>query len=240
MSKQFLGARLSVALGAIAAAAALSLNAGAVEFKEYSNEKYGFSLKIPAPFELQGEDRTVSWSYQPGSPPSAAPSAPATSGEAKPKGKLGGIGGKLKEIGKGAVASQAPAAPSTDAGSGGGLQPAVGIYVNWTWMPDVDAGTLYKANLDSVKQDIASPDPKYKDPVAFDKKKGYSYDGNTFWYKEIDKKDGEEIHRWHIYSAGNKSAYTIGLTGTYAQFAEWGPVYEEVIKSFKLIPMKKE
>ena len=55
----------------------------------------------------------------------------------------------------------------------------------------------------------------------------------------MDKAAGDEIHRWHIKSYGNKSAYTIGLTGTYAQFAEWGPVYEEVIKSFKLIPMEK-
>ena len=113
------------------------------------------------------------------------------------------------------------------------------IYVNWTWMPDVASGTIYKANYDSVKQDIASPDPKYKDPVVFDKKKGYSHEGNTFWYKEVDKQDGTEIHRWHIHSAGNQSTYTIGLTGTYAQFQEWGPVYEQVIKSFKLIPMKK-
>ena len=210
----------------------------AAEMKTYTNEKYGFELQVPKEFQVVSEDRTVSLQYQPGAaaPVAAEPAEPAA--EDGGKKKKSGIGGKLKQLGKDLAKTQAPSV-AAPAEAGGGLQPALQVYINWTWMPDVASGTLYQANKDGIKQDIASPDPKYKDVVDFDKKKGYAHDGNTFWYKEIDKKDGSEIHRWHIYSAGNKSAYTIGLTGTYEQFKEWGPVFEEVVKSFKLIPIKK-
>lgn len=218
--------------GAVTAIASfgLAVQADAAEFKTYTNEKYGFEMKIPKEFELRGEDRTVEFTYQPGA-------APAAGGDAKKTGKKVGIGGVLKSVGADVVKGSEAA---TAGESSGGAEPALLIYINWTWMPDVPSGTLYKGNKDGVNQDITSPDPKYKDLVDFDKKKGYAYEGNTFWYKEIDKKAGDEIHRWHIYSAGNKSAYTIGLTGTYEQFKKWGPVYEEVIKSFKLIPMKEQ
>ncbi len=118
------------------------------------------------------------------------------------------------------------------------LEPALGIYVNWTWMPDVPSKVMYAANKKSELQDMTSPDPDYHDLIDFDRKKGYAHEGNTYWYKEVDKPDPGEIHRWHIKSYGNKSAYTVGLTGTYGQFAKWGPVYEKVVKSFRLIPME--
>ena len=202
--------------------------ATAAETKVYTNEKYGFEVKIPAEFELQGEDKTVQFIYQPG--------AAASAGGDKKGGKKISIKGALKGVGVDLEKTEAPAA----GGSSSGPEPALLIYINWVWMPDVASGTLYSANKKGVQDNISSPDPTYKDIVDFDKKKGYAFEGNTFWYKEVDKKDGAEIHRWHIYSAGNKSAYTIGLTGTYEQFKKWGPVYEEVIKSFKLIPMKEQ
>ncbi len=108
----------------------------------------------------------------------------------------------------------------------GPLEPALMVYVNWVWMPSVPSTVLYDANKKSDLQNISSPDPDYRDLVDFDRKKGYAYAGNTYWFKEVDKPAPDEIHRWHIKSFGNKSAYTIGLTGTYGQFEKWGPVYE--------------
>lgn len=204
--------------------------AEAREWKTYENKKYGYSLKIPAEFELQSEDKSTSWIYQPGSA--------ASGSETTTKKKKGfSIGARIKGINVGTTQSEETT--SEGSSSGGGLESALSIHVNWVWMPDVAPETLYNANMDSVKKDMTSPDPNYKDPIPFAKKEGYAYEGNTFWYKEVDKSKGDEIHRWHIHSSGNKSDYGVILGGTYAQFEEWGPVYEEVVKSFQLIPIEK-
>lgn len=117
------------------------------------------------------------------------------------------------------------------------LEPALLIYVHWTWMPDVPSRTMFDVNRKSDLQNISSPDPDYRDLALFDRKKGFAYDGNAYWYKEVDKKDSSEIHRWHAKAFGNKSAYTVGLTGSFGQFATVGPDYEKVVKSFRLIPI---
>jgi len=218
----------AVAFGMVVALAGPATSASAREWKEYKSEKYGYALKIPAEFELQSEDKSTSWIFQPGS----APGASAT----KKKKKGFSIGARVKGINIGTSQSEET---STDAGGGGGLESALSIHVNWTWMPDVSSDTLYNANMDSVKKDISSPDPSYSDPIVFTKKKGYAHEGNAFWYKEVDKKDGGEIHRWLIGAYGNKSNYGVILGGTFEQFEEWGPVFEEVVKSFKLIPIKE-
>lgn len=220
---------VAVALGL---AIGMSQAAMAREWKTYENKKYGFSVKIPAEFELQGEDKTVTFIYQPGSAPSGG------SGKSEKKEKKKKFGINLGGVGLSTEQTETSGSESSG-GGGGGLEPALMIYINWVWMPDVDSGTMYSTNKKSDQQNISSPDPDYKDIKDFDKKQGYAYEGNTYWYKEVDKSAADEIHRWHIKSYGNKSAYTIGLTGTYGQFAEWGPVYEEVIKSFQLIPMEK-
>ena len=107
-------------------------------------------------------------------------------------------------------------------------------------MPDVPSKVMHDVNKKSELQNMTSPDPDYRDLIEFDRKKGYVFDGNTYWYKEVDKTKSDEIHRWHIKAYGNKSAYTVGLTGTYGQFAKWGPVYEKVVKSFRLIPLESQ
>jgi hypothetical protein len=208
----------------------LAASVEAREWKIYENKKYGFSLKVPAEFELQNEEKGASWMYQPGS-------AASSNGTKKKKKKGFSIGARIKGINVGT--SQSEETTTESSGSGGGLESALSIHVNWVWMPDVAPGTLYNANMDSVKKDISSPDANYKDPIPFTKKKGYAFEGNTFWYKEVDKDKGDEIHRWHIHSSGNKSDYGVILAGVYGQFEEWDSVYEEVIKSFKLIPMEK-
>jgi hypothetical protein len=222
--------RWSVAGLACVAVLALAVPAGAREWKIYESKKYGFKMKVPAEFTVDSDDKGVTMHYQPGS-------APSGSDESSSKKKKRKFGVNIRGIGFNT--EQSEESSSSGSSSGGGLDTALGIYVNWTWMPDVAPGTLYSANKDSTQQNIDSPDPDYTDIQVFDKKKGYAYEGNTYWYKEVTTGDPEEIHRWHIYSAGNKSAYIVGLTGVERQFSEWGPVYEEVVKSFELIPMEK-
>ena len=219
----------SISTGVLCAVGVSAILAGGIaaakmEFETVAVPQFGYQLKIPEPFEVQDKiDRTTSWLYQPGSAPAA---------EAPQRRGLGGVRvGPLRVPNLGGEG---------DSGSGGGLEPAVMIFVNWVWMPDVSAQVQYNANLKQVQDDIASPHPQYTDIQTFDKEKGYAWEGLAFWFKEVDKSDGEEIHRWHIKAFGNQSQYTIGLTGTYAQFEEWGPIYEEVIKSFELIPLVKE
>jgi hypothetical protein len=207
-------------------AVAMAAQAAAVEWKTYESKKYGFSLKVPAEFNLENEEKGATWIYQPGS------AAPAT--EAKQEKKRGfGI-----NVG-GIRINTSETEETTTSGSGGGLESALTVYVNWVWMPDVDSGTMYSTNKKSDEQNMDSPDPDYHELKVFDEKQGYAMEGNTYWYKEVDKTDGGEIHRWHIKSYGNKSAYTVGLCGTYEQFKQWAPIYEEMIKSWKLIPIEQ-
>lgn len=139
---------------------------------------------------------------------------------------------KLHEEGKTTTFLYQPGADGS-----GPMESALMIYVNWVWMPDVPSKTMHDINRKSDQQNITSPDPDYRDLIGFDRKKGYVFDGNTYWFKEVDKSAPDAIHRWHIKAFGNKSAYTLGLTGTYGQFPKWGPIYEQVVKSFRLIPM---
>ncbi len=204
--------------------------AKAVEWKKYESKKYGFTMKVPKEFKLQSEEKGVTFMYQAGE---------AASGSSKSKKKKKGfkVGLRVKGVSLGHSRSEEDTTSSS--GSGGGLDSAMTIYVNWAWMPDVSSATMYKTNLDSDKKDMKSPDPNYTDIETFAKKNGYAHEGNAYWYKETKKQDFEEIHRWHIKAYGNKSAYTVGLCGVYRQFDDWGGTYEEVVKSFKLIPIEK-
>lgn len=226
--------RHSLVAAALLLGAVLTLSLAAqagTEWKTYESKKYGFSMKVPAQFELQSEDKGATWIYQPGS-------AAASEDTSKTKKKKKRFGVNIRGIGFSTETEESEDS-SGSGSSGGGLESALSVYVNWVWMPDVSSDTMYKTNRDSDKKNMDSPDPDYHDLVVFDEKKGYAMDGNTYWFKEVDKDAGDEIHRWHIKSYGNKSAYTVGLCGTYAQFEEWGPVYEDMVKSWKLIPLEE-
>ena len=218
---------------AAAVAVFVAASAGAVEYKVFESKKYGYKMKIPAQFELQGqEDKTSTFSYQPGAKSSGGSAASETT---KKKTRIGISLGPI-QLGK----EESKESSTEGKTSSGGLESALTIYINWTWMPDVTSGTSYSINKKDTEQNIASPDPDYKDLEVFGKKKGYAYEGNVYRFKEVDKKDPTAIHRWHVKAFGNKSHYTLGFTGTFGQFKEWGPIYDEVIKSFELIPMEKQ
>ena len=184
------------------------------EFVDTEVGKYGYAFKLPKEFSLQDKiDKTTSWMYQPGAEP-AGGGSPLSGLKPKLPG-IGGIGGGGDE-------------------GGGGKESALTIYVNWVWMPDVSASTLYNTNKKSEMDNINSPDPDYTDLQVLD-----IDGGSAYWYKEVDKDDPDEIHRWHVKMFGNKSMYTVGLCGTYKQFEKWASTYEEVVMSFKLIPMEE-
>ena len=219
------GKRLYVALS-IGAMAAIVIAAGpvlAAQLERVNVKEYGYQLKIPTQFKVQDKiGKTTNWIYQPGS----------VGGEVTKKKKFG-IRIPIPRVGGIDLQNE-----ESSSSAGGGLESALMIYVNYTHMPDVSAQVQYDANIKQTRQDAESPHPTYTDVQVFDKKKGYDWEGLAYWFKEIDKDKGDEIHRWHIKAFGNNAQYTIGLTGTYEQFKEWGPVYEEVVKSFELVPLE--
>lgn len=206
---------------AFLAVMAMGLSAVAIEMTDTTVDKFGYRLKIPEGFVLEGKiDNTTNWIRH------KAGGAAAKPAEEAPKKK--GFGSKLKSV-VGAKADES--APAADAGGSG--EAALMVYVNWTYMPDVSSKQMFDINKKSMLDKINGPNPTYTDLKELKLKDGYG-----FSYKEVDKSDGTEIHRWHINAYGNKSAYTVGLTGTFEQFAEWGKVYQEVIDSFAFVPLK--
>jgi len=114
------------------------------------------------------------------------------------------------------------------------------IYVNWVHLPQVPAQVQYDLNRQQIQREMDSPHPQYCDLQEFDRAQGYAWDGPAFWFKEVDKDDPSDIHRWHIKAFGNGSQYTVGLTGQFGQFEKLAPLYEETVRAFKRIPFPNE
>ncbi len=106
------------------------------------------------------------------------------------------------------------------------------IYVIRMGVEGVSPSNLFETNKKSDLDKMKSPDSEYTDLKVLDIDGGLAY-----WYKEVDKNNPDEIHRWHVKMFGNGGIYTIGLCGPFKDFEKWGPIYEEVVKSFGLIPM---
>jgi hypothetical protein len=119
-------------------------------------------------------------------------------------------------------------------GADAGEETVLTIYVNRTAIPEVSSRTVFHIHMKSDEDEINSPNPTYTDlrVLTLD-------DGLAYRYKEVDKKSPGELHRWYLKAFGNHSIYTMGLAGAYGAFTEWGPVFEKVIASFRLIPLEK-
>ncbi len=105
------------------------------------------------------------------------------------------------------------------------------IYVNVVVMKGVPSQTLYNINFNQKKND-----KNYVDVKPFKIKGGYA-----FTCREAESgKSSSDIYRWHLFVFGNDRFYTCGFTGMKASFDNntLPPVYEKVIKSFKLIPVR--
>lgn len=131
------------------------------------------------------------------------------------------------------------------------LQDQIGETTKWKYKPDdasgeltiyvirvgvegISSSNLFNTNKKSDLDKMKSLESKYIDLKVLDINGGLAY-----WYKEVDKADPDEIHCWHVKMFGNGGIYTIGLCGTYKQFEKWAPTYEEVVMSFKLIPLEE-
>jgi hypothetical protein len=214
--------KLRFALACLVIGSLASFNAAAEDWKTVEAEKFGYKVKIPKSFERQGTiEETTSWIQSGG----AAESGKKTK-------KKRGFSAKLRVKGVSVGGSKSEEETSSSGGSSGG--DVLQVYVNWVYMPDVGSGTMYKTNYDSVKKGIDGPNSKYKDIKALNMS-----GGEAFWYKEVDKSDNGEIHRWHIQAYGNKSAYTIGLTGPYGAFENNADIFKEIVDNFELIPLKE-
>ncbi|MBN2223427.1 MAG: hypothetical protein JW765_01995 [Deltaproteobacteria bacterium] len=108
--------------------------------------------------------------------------------------------------------------------------PALTIWVNRVQIQTPGSRQLFDINKKSDTDAAGAPDAPIKDLTVLDIRGGYGY-----WYKESDKTDPAEIHRWVVKVFGNGGVYILCFSGPSAEFAAWEPVFERVIGSFTLI-----
>lgn len=121
---------------------------------------------------------------------------------------------------------------------------ATSIFVNCTPMPGVHPQALYDAIIRAKKQDrtVTAVVPikmtgklKGKPIYAFRCKEVNTQPGSA-----TPKQPGD-FHRWFLFVWGNDSAYELAVCCSYqalGQGKELPPVFDKVINSFQLIPIK--
>lgn len=120
---------------------------------------------------------------------------------------------------------------------------AASVSVNVTEMPDVPESVMYDVNLKSKKKDS-----RYTNVVPLKVKIGSKtalgfrcIEANNV-YGTSDLKAPSDIHRWHLYVFANRREYLMGMSTAFSvyQAKKIQPVYEEIIKSFEIIPIDKK
>ena len=202
-------------------------DASAREWKIYDNGEFGYTLKIPAEFSLRTEGKLTTWEFRP--PPIAQP--PIEESRQKTVNlKLGPLNVQIDDPKRRerVLVDQ----PSIE-------QAPLSIAVTWDFLPETPSFTLYKSSRSADENNSRGTVPGIVDIREFDRAQGYDYEGMTYWFREADKSTPDTLHRWVLRSFGNWSVYTVEITGTAAQFAEWGPVFEDVVRSWHLIPQPR-
>lgn len=118
------------------------------------------------------------------------------------------------------------------------------IFVNCTPMPGVHPQALYDGIIRAKKQDRTVTEVvPVKMPGKLKGKPIYA-----FRCKEVNTQPGsptpkksDDFHRWFLFVWGNDSAYELAVCCSYqalGQGKELPPVFDAVIKSFQLVPIK--
>jgi hypothetical protein len=121
------------------------------------------------------------------------------------------------------------AGPKAEAGA-----PLV-IWVNRMPVETGDVRGLYEISRNSDLDAQGRADSSVRDLTDLSLTNAYGYR-----YREADKTGPNDLHRWIVKLFGNGAVYTVCLSGPFGQFETWGPVFEQVIASFRLIPMNQQ
>jgi hypothetical protein len=118
-------------------------------------------------------------------------------------------------------------------GAAGETGAALTIWVNRVPVETKNLAGLYEVGR-RYDADIAKgPGATIHDVRDLTLEGGYGY-----WYKEADKGSPAANHRWIARVFGNGAVYTICVAGPFGEFGTWGPAFEQVIASFRLVPTK--
>ena len=109
------------------------------------------------------------------------------------------------------------------------------IWVNRIPVETKNLAGLYAVGRRYDADSINSPGAAIRDLRDLTVEGGYGY-----WYKEADKSEPAANHRWIAKVFGNGAVYTICVAGPFGEFEAWGPVFERVIASFRLVSTKAE
>lgn len=118
----------------------------------------------------------------------------------------------------------------------------VTIFVNCTEMKRVSSKLMFDVNLKKYKEDRSYTDVVALPPVKLGKSLVYAFRCSEAGHRPgtTDPKDASEIHRWHMFVFGNERSYTCVFACNYGAFQEKlvQPTFNQVIKSFSLVPAK--
>jgi hypothetical protein len=112
---------------------------------------------------------------------------------------------------------------------------ALTIWVNRVVVQTKDLAALYETARRYDADSAGAPGAALRDLRDLTVEGGYGY-----WYKEADKPEGAAGHRWIARVFGNGAAYVVCVAGPFGEYQTWGPVFERVIASFRLIPIKAQ
>jgi hypothetical protein len=129
------------------------------------------------------------------------------------------------------AASDLPAAPDESADTEE-KTPLV-IWIARAPVGDADPQRLFDIDRKLDLAAASEADAAISEVTAFAVEGGYGY-----WYKEADKANPADFHRWIAKVYGNGGIYVLCFAGPFSEFGTWGPVFEQVIGSFRLVPLK--